>query len=159
MSDQKRFDKTRFHHAIEVRVRNYEVDWQGIVHNAVYLLYFEIGRVEYLKHVGAALDLNTVRGENKVVLVRNEIDYEQPVHFDDLLNVYTRISSIKNSSFLMEGVLELKATGQIVATNVAHHVWLDPVSSRPKTVGDDFRKLVQKHEGADCAIEWPVRGT
>jgi len=47
-----RFDLSLFQHTIPVQVRNYEVDWQGIVHNAVYLLYFEIGRVDYFKHIG-----------------------------------------------------------------------------------------------------------
>ncbi len=30
-------DFSKFKHKINLRVRNYEVDWQGIVHNAVYL--------------------------------------------------------------------------------------------------------------------------
>lgn len=156
---QDRFDRARFKHKIEIRVRNYEVDWQGIVHNAVYLLYFEVGRVEYLKNVGAELDLNSVRGDNKVVLVHNEIDYMRPVHFDDLLIVRTRISSIKKSSFLMEGLLELAAGGELVATNVAHHVWLDPATNRPTPVRDEFRKLIQRYEGGEGNITWPVRET
>ncbi|MBI4417163.1 MAG: hypothetical protein HY563_00195, partial [Ignavibacteriales bacterium] len=57
MTDQARFDPKLFGHRTELTVRNYEVDWQGIVHNAVYLLYFEMGRVEYLKQIGATLDL------------------------------------------------------------------------------------------------------
>lgn len=155
MSRENRFDPSFYRHKTQVRVRNYEVDWQGIVHNAVYLLYFEVGRVEYLKEMGARLDLNSVRGQNRVVLVRNEIDYRKPVGFDDLLNVYTRISKIKNSSFWMEGILEEAATKTVVATNVAFHVWLDPATNRPRTVGDEFRKQVQEFEGAHCAIEWP----
>lgn len=159
MMERERFGKERFQHSIELRVRNYEIDWQGIVHNAVYLQYFEVGRVEYLKTIGARLDLNSVRGESKVVLVRNEIDYKLPLHFDDLLVVRTRISAIRNSSFLMEGILELQPAGTTVATNVAHHVWLDPTTNRPRTVGDEFRKLVQQYEGENCRIEWPVRET
>ncbi len=149
--------RTKFRHKTQIRVRNYEVDWQGIVHNAVYLLYFEIGRVEYLKEAGARLDLNTIRGENKVVLVRNEIEYQAPLRFDDVLTVYTRISTIKNTSFIMEGILELESSKQIVATNAAYHVWLDPLTDRPRVVGDDFRKLIQNFEGTNCVIRWPVR--
>jgi acyl-CoA thioester hydrolase len=152
-----RFDLSLYKHTTPVRVRNYEVDWQGIVHNAVYLLYFEIGRVEYFRDIGAPLELGSVRGENKVVLVRNEIDYKLPVRFDAALKVHTRVSRIKNTSFWMEGVLELVSTGAFVATNVAYHVWLDHRTDRPRDVGDDFRKLVEKHEGDRCEIHWPVR--
>jgi acyl-CoA thioesterase FadM len=91
----------------------------------------------------------------KVVLVRNEIDYESAAFFDEVLDVYTRLSFIKESSFAMEGVIEKGATGQLVARNVAYLVWLDERTNRPKTVGDDFRKLVQQFEGSDCEILWP----
>ncbi|MGH2568480.1 MAG: acyl-CoA thioesterase, partial [Bacteroidota bacterium] len=143
-------DKSRFKHTTEVRVRNYEVDWQGIVHNANYLLYCEVGRIEYLKRVGVTVDLNTIRGRSKVVLVRNEIDYKAPAYFDELLTVYTRISRIHNTSFMMEGVLEKADTGEIVAENIAYHVWLDAATDRPTPVPDEFRKQIQAFEGADC---------
>lgn len=155
----ERFQKSLYKHVIDVRVRNYEVDWQGIVHNAVYLLYFEVGRVEYLKHIGAALDLNSVRRHSKVVLVRNEIDYLSSLTFDEEVQVHTRISSIRNSSFLMEGMLVRKESGQLVSTNIAHHVWLDPSNNTPLRVPDSFRKLVQACEGAHCSITWSVDET
>lgn len=155
MTPDNRFDTSLFRHTTQVRVRNYEVDWQGIVHNAVYLLYFEVGRVEYLKTMGAHLDLNSVRGKNKVVLVRNEIDYRKPVRFDELLTVYTRISCIKTTSFWMEGILQDAESGANAATNVAFHVWLDASTDRPTPVSDEFRKQVQNFEGQNCLIEWP----
>ncbi|HEX9615322.1 MAG TPA: thioesterase family protein [Bacteroidota bacterium] len=150
-------DKSLFKHTIELKVRNYEVDWQGIVHNAVYLQYFEIGRVEYLKHMGATLDLNSVRGKSKVVLVRNEIDYLRPIAFDEHLQVFTRISSIRNTSFVMEGLLLRSGSGEPVAANVAYHVWLNPDTDKAMQVPDTFRKLIQNFEGDRCAIQWPAR--
>ena len=148
-------DKALFRHKTEIRVRNYEVDWQGIVHNGNYLLYCEVGRIEYLKHLGAKVDLNTINSSSRVVLVRNEIDYNAPARFDELLTIYTRISFIKNTSFGMEGILEKKETGERVAENVAYHVWLDPATHRPRPVPDDFRKLIQAYEGEHCEIFWP----
>jgi acyl-CoA thioester hydrolase len=149
-------DKSKFKHQTQIRVRNYEVDWQGIVHNATYLLYCEVGRIEYFKQVGVTIELNAIRGPSRVVLVRNEIDYKSPALFDDLLNVYTRITFIKNSSFAMEGILEKAKSGQRVAENVAFHVWLDPSTDRPKPVPDNFRKSVQAFEGENCQIFWPT---
>ena len=147
--------KEQFKHVTQLRVRSYEVDWQGIVHNTNYLRFFEVGRIEYLKHIGATVDMNSIQGNGKVVLVRNEIDYEFPASFDELLNVYTRISLIKNTSFVMEGVMEKADGGQMVSHNLAYHVWLDPTTNRPKAIADEFRKLVQKFEGEDCQIIWP----
>lgn len=149
-------DKSKFKHQTQIRVRNYEVDWQGIVHNANYLLYCEVGRIEYFKQVGLSIDLNTIRGESKVVLVRNEIDYKLSALFDDLLNIYTRVAFIKNTSFGMEGILEKASTGERVAENVAFHVWLDPSTDRPKPVPDKFRESVKAYEGGHCELMSPA---
>ena len=145
-------DKHKFKHVTQVRVRNYEVDWQGVVHNGNYLLYCEVGRVEYFKHVGAKLDLNSINGKSKVVLVRNEIDYKTSAQFDALLNVHTRISFIRNTSFAMESIVEHAETGERIANNTAYHVWLDPATNRPMPVPEDFRELIEKFEGENCEI-------
>ena len=145
----------KFKHRTQLRVRNYEVDWQGVVHNANYLLYFEVGRVEYLKHLGVKLDLNSIRNENRVVLVRNEIDYKASAHFDDLLDVFTRVLYIKNTSFAFEGVIEEATTHRRVSENVAVHVWLHPRTGEPVVVSDEFRRIVMGFEGNDVAATGP----
>ena len=148
-------EKSQFKYSTQVRVRNYEVDWQGIVHNGNYLLYCEIGRIEYLKHLGVKVDVNSMNGRSKVVLVRNEIDYKSSARFDELLNVYTRVSFIRNTSFGMESLVENASSGEHVCSNVAYHVWLDPVTNSPMSVGNDFRKLIGDFEGEQCEIFWP----
>ena len=112
-------------------MRNYEVDWQGIVHNANYLLYFEVARIEYLKHVGITLDINAIQNESKVVLVRNEINYRFPARFDNLLDVWTRISYIKDTSFAFEGLIVAASSMQVISENLAVHVWIDPETDEP----------------------------
>jgi acyl-CoA thioester hydrolase len=149
-------DKRKFKHTIQVRVRNYDIDWQGIVHNANILLYCEEGRFAYLEHLGIDIDVAEMRREPKPVIVRNEIDYKSPARFGEVIAVYTRISFIRNSSFAFEGILEEAQTRRLIAENVAIHVWLDHRTSKPQTISDDFRKLVQKYEGTDVAIEWPT---
>ncbi len=149
-------DKKLFHHHTQVSVRNYEIDWQGVVHNAVYLHYFEIGRIEYLIAIGAKVDVNTINSESKVVLARNEVDYRTPARYGDTINVHSRISAIKNTSFIFEGLLERSSSGEIIAENVAVHVWLNPKTNTPMPVPNEFRKLVQRLEGENCRIQWPA---
>ncbi|HEY6951731.1 MAG TPA: thioesterase family protein [Bacteroidota bacterium] len=147
-------DRSQFKHKTQVRVRNYEVDWQGIVHNANYLLYCEVGRIEYLKELGATVNIQSINGGSKVVLVRNEIDYKSSAVFDELLDVFTRVSFIRNTSFAMESVIEKATTSELVVTNTAFHVWLDPITNAPVTVGREFRNQIRQFEGEDCEIEW-----
>lgn len=141
-----------FKHITELRVRNYEVDWQGIVHNANYLLYFEVGRIEYLKHIGIPINLSSIQSDSKIVLVRNEVNYRSSARFDDLLKVYSRISYIRESSFAFEGLLIHSTEERLVAENLSIHVWLDPVSGLPRRVGADFRERIRAFEGAKVLI-------
>jgi acyl-CoA thioester hydrolase len=148
-------EKSRFKHKMQIRVRNYEVDWQGIVHNANYLLYFEVGRVDYLQDMGIKVDMNTIQRDSKVVLVRNEIDYRSPARFGELIDIYTRISFIRDTSFAFEGILEEATAGRRVAENVAIHVWLDHRTDHPRQVPEEFRRLVHDFEGDNAVIQWP----
>ncbi|MBI1807534.1 MAG: acyl-CoA thioesterase [Ignavibacteria bacterium] len=149
-------DQSKFKHRIQIRVRNYEVDWQGIVHNANYLLYFEVGRVEYLKHIGIRVDLNAIKNDSRIVLVRNEIDYKAAARFDEVMNIYTRIIYIRNSSFAFEGLMEEATSKRLVSENTAVHVWLDPRTNNPIPVNDDFRNKIRQFEGDNVAIQGPI---
>ena len=148
-------DLSKFKRKTQVRVRNYEIDWQGIVHNATYSLYFEVGRVEYFKTLGISLNQNSILTEFRVVLATNNITYKAPAHFDDFLDIYTRVSYIKNTSFGMEGLILDHKTGKVVAENVNVHVWLNPRTDKPILISDEFRKLVQNLEGDHAEIHWP----
>ncbi len=106
-----------------------------------------LGESSTFTQIGAKVDINTINFDSKIVLVRNEVDYRNPARFADALNVYSRISAIKNTSFIFEGMLERDSTGEIIAENVAVHVWLNHKTNAPTPVPDEFRKLVQSFEG------------
>ena len=148
-------DRSKFKFKTQVRVRNYEIDWQGVVHNANYLLYFEVGRVEYLERIGVKVDVNSIQHESKVVVVRNEIDYRSPAKFGDVLDVHTRISFIRDTSFAFEGIIEHAETRRLIAENVSFHVWLDHTTNRPMRVPDVFRGVIQRFEGETAVISTP----
>ncbi|MBN1279309.1 MAG: acyl-CoA thioesterase [Chlorobium sp.] len=67
---------------LEMNVRDYECDMQGIVNNSVYQNYLEHVRHEYLKEVGIDFADYTRRGINLVV-VRAELDYRSPLQSGD----------------------------------------------------------------------------
>lgn len=76
--------------SIEMAVRDYECDIQGIVNNAVYQNYLEHARHEYLKSIGVDFADYARQGINLVV-VRAEIDYRQPLQSGDEFVVGVRM--------------------------------------------------------------------
>ena len=67
---------------MELEVRDYECDLQGVVNNAVYLNYLEHTRHQYLKSVGLDFAEYTSRNVHLVV-VRAELDYRAPLRSGD----------------------------------------------------------------------------
>jgi len=146
-------DLSKFKHKFPVRVRNYHVDSQGIVHNAIYLEYCETGRVEYARNLGIHMMPTGVIDHGIVLLVkRNEINYEASANVDDLIDVYTRITYIKNSSFCFEHVILKSDTGQLLVTQKSVQVNLNPKTRRPERLPDHLRDVIIKFEGEDIEI-------
>ncbi len=137
--------KFKFKH--QLRVRSYEVDWVGIVHNSVYLQYFEVARIEYLKHIGIEVSYKNINTKSKVVIVRNEINYKHPAKFDDLLDIYVRISEIGTTSFTFESIILNSISKENISDNISIHVWLDEKTGQPVNVDNRFIEIVQNFEG------------
>ena len=62
-------------HELELEVRDYELDIQGIVNNAVYQNYLEHGRHKFIQEMGVDFARMHEQGIDPVV-VRAEIDYK-----------------------------------------------------------------------------------
>ena len=146
-------DLGKYKHKYQIRVRNFEVDSQGIVHNAIYLEYCETGRVEYIRELGIKLLPGGVFDNGiKVMVKRNEITYHYPARIDDLIDVYTRISFIKNSSFCFEHLLVNPKTNNIYCFNKSIQVNLNPDTDTPERIADKYRNLFMDFEGKDIEV-------
>ncbi len=77
-------------HEIEVEIRYYETDGQGIVHHANYFKYFELARVKMLSSVG--LDYAELERQGIILVVHSiSCRYLLPARFGDTLRLVTRI--------------------------------------------------------------------
>ena len=69
---------------LEIAVRDYELDSEGIVNNAVYLHYLEHTRHAFVKQEG--IPFGSLTSEGLVPVVRRmEIDYHTPLHTGDVM--------------------------------------------------------------------------
>lgn len=83
---------------IELEVRDYECDIEGIVNNAVYLNYLEHARHVFLKHKGYNFAALTQKGIHLVV-IRIEADYLYPLRSGDSFQVTAKIERISKLRF------------------------------------------------------------
>ncbi|MCM1483151.1 MAG: acyl-CoA thioesterase [Muribaculaceae bacterium] len=70
--------EAEYQFTLPIRVRDYEVDSQGIVNNAVYLHYLEHTRHEFCRHVGTSFRAMQDSGIDPVVR-KVEIEYLTPL--------------------------------------------------------------------------------
>lgn len=146
-------DRSKYKSLFQLRVRNFQVDSQGIVHNAIYLEYCEIGRVEYVRNLGIQLLPTGIFDDGvKINVKRNEINYESPAMVDDMLDIYTRISYLKNSSFCFEHLIFHHETGRLLVTQRSVQVNLNAQTNTPERLPDHLRKIIMDYEGDNLEI-------
>ena len=73
----------KYTYTLEIKVRDYECDAQGIVNNANYQHYFEYARHEFLATPGCAFPETPEPGIEPVV-ARIEIDFKNSLHGGEL---------------------------------------------------------------------------
>lgn len=148
---RERIDLSKFKHSITSRVRTYDVDRQNIVHNAVYLYWLEVGRVEYFRALGLPIDVQTFITKHHFVVAHVEINYLGAARFDEEYEVLTRTTFMKNSSFGIEQIIRL-TNGDILLHASAVIVHLNPARRISERIPDSYRKLVREFEGEDTVM-------
>ncbi len=82
------------HTEITVRVRYQETDQMGFVYYSNYFVYFEMGRIGYLRDLGFLY--SELEKENVFLAVIDaRCRYKSPASFDDLLTIKTWLSKLK----------------------------------------------------------------
>ena len=133
----------RFHH--DIRVRFADTDLQAIVFNANYLTYYDVAWTEYFRAVGfewkdlLALGVDTV-------LVRTTMEFKSPAKFDDVLEVYTKISKIGNTSLTFEFEIYPKGDERLIGSATSLYVCVDPKTLKSTPVPASLRERISAFE-------------
>ena len=138
--------RENFSHKYTVKVKLNEVDILQIVNNAVYFNYFEQARIQYAKDAGLITSINIYNESNIYYLIHNEINYINVARFDDELNIFTRVSYIKNSSFGFEHLIENTVTKEIIAEGTGVSVHVNPLSGKSTPLTDEFIEKIKNIE-------------
>jgi acyl-CoA thioester hydrolase len=141
--------KPPFKYSALTRVGFSDTDAQGIVYYGRYLPYFDQARVEYARHLGM---LAVGPEEYEFVMRANTIEYHAPAHFDDLLEVFIRVSRIGRTSGTYECAAYRVDDDVLMVTAQQTLVLVDLEERKACPVPDSFRERIREFEGGDVEL-------
>lgn len=117
-----------FNFQTEVTVRFAETDAQGVAHNAAYLVWFEVARIDYLaRHAHGYKHIQEQGYE--ALTIESHVRYLRPVVFDDRLVVHARCGDIRGARFGYE--YAVTRDDELVADGWTRHAVVDAKTLRP----------------------------
>ncbi len=127
-------------HVTEIRVRYAETDRMGVVYYANYLVWCEVGRVEFLRALGrsyAALEADGIG----LAVSDAQVRYLSPARFDDRVLVETTLTGVRSRALTFDYVISNADSGTRLATAHTALISIDP-NGRLAALPVDFRQTL-----------------
>ncbi|MGZ8254303.1 MAG: acyl-CoA thioesterase [Burkholderiaceae bacterium] len=136
-----------FHHRLPLRVRWAEVDRQGVVFNAHYLLYADVCATEYWRAVGMRYPEDFEPLASDLFVRKATVECRAAAVYDDELEVCGRIARIGTSSlqFSVEMFRRNEADAPLATVDLVY-VYVDAASKAPRPVDEALRERVRAFE-------------
>ena len=126
-----------------VRVRYAETDQMGIVYYANYLIYFEIGRTEFIRKIWKPYSEIESYGYILPALSA-AVQYKGSARYDDLLKIKTVLK--KYSRVKLEFNYEItREDGRSIATGTTVHCFTD-LNGKPRRMMGELWELLRRLE-------------
>jgi acyl-CoA thioester hydrolase len=135
-----------FSFTTRVRVRFADTDAQGVAHNASYLVWFEVARVEYLRAYAGGYQALRDLGIEALVL-ESYCHYRVPARFDDVLDVHARCLDLRGARFRYEYAI-VRDDGELMADGWTAHACVDAATLRPTRVPDWLASAIRSAESS-----------
>jgi len=124
----------------DFRVRYAETDQMGVGYYANYLVWFEMGRAEYLRWVG--LDYNQYEEKGVFLpVIEAHCQYQAPVKYDDLLQIQVAVTEFGRTSMRFEYEIWKVEENKLSATGYTVHAFINR-DKRPIRAPEDMKKLI-----------------
>lgn len=133
----------------KVTVRYAETDKMGIVHHAVYPIWFEIGRTDYIKAAGMPYSVMEEQGV-MTPLTELHCKYMQPAHYEDELIIETSVGKITAARIVFHYRVLLEKDGTLLAQGSTWHGFVSSKTFHPvnmkKTMPQIFQTITDAAE-------------
>lgn len=122
-----------------VRVRYAETDKMGVVYHSNYLIWFEIGRTDWLRDTGWTYRSMEEDGI-QLPVIEVHCEYRQGARYDDEIEVRTRASRLSPVRVRFDYEAARRHDGALLATGYTVHATLDR-GGRPMRMPDRVKDL------------------
>lgn len=136
-----------FRHCLPLRVRWAEVDRQGVVFNAHYLMYADVCVTEYWRAVGMRYPEDFEPLGADLYVRKATVDYRAAAQYDDELEVCGRVARIGGSSLLFAvAMFRRGAADTPLAAVELVYVYVDAATRAPRRVDEPVRAKIRAFE-------------
>jgi acyl-CoA thioester hydrolase len=139
-------EKPPFKFSAQTRVAFSDTDAQGIVYYGRYLPYFDLARVEYHRNLDL-LGMDIGEKGQEFVMRAGTIEYLAPAVFDDLIEVYVRVSRIGRTSVTFELAAYRERDDLLLVTATQTLVLVDLDERKPVPIPEEYKETIRAFEG------------
>jgi len=130
-------------HTTEIRVRYADTDQMGVAYNGNYLVWFEIGRTEFLRERG--LPYKKLEEDGYLLpVIESFVKYLKPIRYDEVICIRTHFG--EKPSLKLKMCYEIFCRGQLMATGFTLHVFTDRNMKPVKPPADALKKITELWE-------------
>jgi acyl-CoA thioester hydrolase len=124
-----------------VRVRYAETDAMGVVYHTNYLIWFEVGRGEYMRQKGG--DYTDFEAQGFYLPV-SELDarFIASARYGDLVTIRTWTEEMRSRSLTFAYEVVMQETGQVLVTGRTRHICTDR-EGRVKVIPKEMKELLE----------------
>jgi acyl-CoA thioester hydrolase len=129
-----------------LRVRYAETDQMGVVYHSNYLIWFEVGRVEFLRQLGFVYKDLEQNEDCHIAVVDVRCKYKAPARYDDCILVRTRLRNVRESVIHFDYEILREPDGTVLAVGETTHVVVTAQMNKcglPEKYLEAFRKVME----------------
>ena len=108
-----------------VRVRYAETDQMGVVYHANYVVWMEVGRVEFCRASGLSYRDMEEEGALHLAVIEVSCRFIAPARYDDEIDIETRIEKATPRGVHFAYDMHHAGTGRKLAEGFSRHLFLD----------------------------------
>ena len=125
-------------HETTVRVRYAETDQMGVAYHSNYLVWMEVGRVEFFRAAGLRYRDFEEQAQMHLAVVEAQVRYLAPARYDDPVVIRTVMASVHPRMLTLEYEMRHEETGQALAKGHTKHVFLSRETLKPSKLPPAF---------------------